>query len=467
MGRTKLKRLLIVDDEIPLRNNLQETFSGHGYHVDVASDGAEALQRIEEERYSLVITDMKMPKASGLNVLARARGKDETTLVIIMTAYADVPSAVEAMRLGAYDYIQKPFELEELELKVMRAFEHQREARQLEALKEREEQRPDLVCESTGMKQVMTIVEKVARSKATVLITGETGTGKERVAEAIHQDSWRSQHNLVKVNCAALSEELIESELFGHERGSFTGALRRKIGRFEMADEGTLFLDEIGNMSPRTQAKVLRVLQDQEFERVGGEKSIKVDVRVVAATNHDLLEAIDRGEFRDDLFHRLSVVNIWIPPLREREEDILPLARIFLEKYSREMHRSFRGLTEDAQRVFLEHSWPGNVRELKNTIERTVLMSERDWITAADISLFAGRPSSARGRAGAGDSPAGMDLENLERQAVLEALQRANWVQKDAAAALGISSRVMNYKVRKYNFKNARWNRNKPEPVDG
>ena len=466
MRRTKLKRLLIVDDEIPLRNNLQETFSGHGFHVDVASDGAEAIRRLEEERYSLVITDMKMPRASGLDVLARARGKDETTLVMVMTAYADVPSAVEAMRLGAYDYIQKPFELEELELKVMRAFEHQREARNLEALKEQENQRPGLVCESAGMKQVMTIVEKVARSKATVLISGETGTGKERVAEAIHRDSWRSQHSLVKVNCAALSEELIESELFGHERGSFTGALRRKIGRFELADEGTLFLDEIGNMSPRTQAKVLRVLQDQEFERVGGEKSIRVDVRLVAATNHDLLKAIDRGEFRDDLFHRLSVVNIWIPPLREREEDILPLARLFLERYSREMHRSFRGLTEEAQRVLLAHSWPGNVRELKNTLERAVLMSDRDWITAADISLFAGPPSPAGGRSGAGGSPAGMDLENLERQAVLEALQRANWVQKEAAAALGISSRVMNYKVKKYNFKNARWNRNKPEPGD-
>ncbi len=323
-----------------------------------------------------------------------------------------------------------------------------------------------MVCESAEMKQVMTVVEKVARSKATVLITGETGTGKERVAEAIHQDSWRSQHNLIKVNCAALTEELIESELFGHERGAFTGALRRKIGRFEMADEGTLFLDEIANMSPRTQAKVLRVLQDQEFERVGGEKSIRVDVRVVAATNHDLLEAIDRGEFRDDLFHRLSVVNIWIPPLRDRKEDILPLAAVFLERYSREMHRSFHGFAEDARRLLLEHPWPGNVRELKNTIERTVLMSERDWITAAEISLFAGRPVPARGAARPGGPSAALDLENLERQAVLEALERANWVQKDAAAALGISSRVMNYKVRKFNFKNARWNRNKPETRD-
>ncbi|HMC82598.1 MAG TPA: sigma-54 dependent transcriptional regulator, partial [Candidatus Polarisedimenticolia bacterium] len=454
--------MLIVEDERVFRTNLQEAFSGHGYKVEVASDGAEALQRLDQERFNLVITDMKMPKASGLDVLTRARTKDENTLVMVMTAFADVPSAVEAMRLGAYDYIQKPFELEELELKVMRAFDHQREARQLEALRGEDGRQSDLVCESAPMKRVMEIVQRVARSKATVLITGETGTGKERVAEAIHQISWRAEHNLVKVNCAALSEELIESELFGHERGAFTGALRRKIGRFEMADEGTLFLDEVGHMSPRTQAKVLRVLQDQEFERVGGEKTLKVDVRVVAATNHDLMEAIDRGEFRNDLFHRLSVVNIWIPPLREREADILPMAEIFLKKYSQEMHRTFQGLTDEAIKLLREHPWPGNVRELKNTIERTVLMADEEWISPTDISLFEVRPAPAE-VAGAERSLTGLDLEQLEQQAVLSALEKANWVQKDAAAALGISSRVMNYKVKKYHFKNPRWNRNRPD----
>jgi two-component system, NtrC family, response regulator AtoC len=451
-----------VEDERLFRNNLREAFSGHGYHVEVASDGAEALQRLDRERFNLVITDMKMPRASGLEVLAKARTRDENTVVMVMTAFADVPSAVEAMRLGAYDYIQKPFELEELELKVMRAFDHQREARQLEALREEDGAEIDLVCESAEMKGVMAVVRKVARSKATVLITGETGTGKERVAEAIHRLSWRAEHNLVKVNCAALSEELIESELFGHERGAFTGALRRKIGRFELADEGTLFLDEVGNMSPRTQAKVLRVLQDQEFERVGGEKTIQVDVRVVAATNHDLMEAIDRGEFRNDLFHRLSVVNIWIPPLRSRKTDILPLARIFLERYGREMHRTFAGLTEETEKMLLGHSWPGNVRELKNTIERTVLMAEGDRIAPSDVSLFEVR-SGSPARRGVGPPLAEVDLAKLEQRAVLEALERANWVQKDAAAALGISSRVMNYKVRKFQLKNPRWSRNKPE----
>jgi len=457
-----LKRLLIVEDELLLRNNLKEAFSGHGYHVEVASDGAEALQRLDQERFNMVITDMKMPKASGLEVLTQARMKDANTLVMIMTAYADIPSAVEAMRLGAYDYIQKPCGLEDLELKVMRAFDHQSEARQLEALREDEGEHPDLLCESAEMKGVMAVVQKVARSKATVLITGETGTGKEMVAEAIHRISTRAQHNLVKVNCAALSEELIESELFGHERGAFTGALRRKIGRFELANEGTLFLDEVGNMSPRTQAKVLRALQDQEFERVGGEQTIKVDVRVVAATNRDLVEAIDQGEFRNDLFHRLSVVNIWIPPLRSRTADILPLAKIFLERHGREMHRSFLGFTQEAQNVLMEHSWPGNVRELKNTLERTVLMAEGDWIAPSDISLFEVRPGSAS-PACARQPRAEMDLAKLEQRAVLEALERANWVQKDAAMALGISSRVINYKVRKYNFKNPRLSPNRPE----
>ena len=460
-----MKRLLIVEDEKILRENLQAMFSEHGYQADVAPNGAEAIRMLDREGYDLVITDMKMPEADGLEVLRKAQQTDENTLVVVMTAYGSVESAVQAMRFGAYDYIQKPFDLDELEMKVMRAFDHQRETRQLVVLKASEEG-ADITCESDEMKQVLAIVQKVSRSKATVLITGETGTGKEKVAEAIHRGSWRAEHNLIKVNCAAIPEELIESELFGHERGAFTGALRRKIGRFELADEGTLFLDEIASMSPRTQAKVLRALQDQEFERVGAERTIKVDVRVIAATNKDLMEAIDRGEFRSDLFHRLSVVNIRIPPLRSRKADILPLAMTFLERYRREMHRTIRGFSEEAKALLLEHPWPGNIRELKNAIERTVLMCDREWIGPDDISLFEVRTAYAGFPVGTDGRPRDMELEALERQAVLEALRRANWVQKDAAAALGISSRVMNYKVKKYNFTNPRWNRNKPSPSD-
>ncbi|HEV8335592.1 MAG TPA: sigma-54 dependent transcriptional regulator [Candidatus Polarisedimenticolia bacterium] len=457
-----MKRLLIVEDERISRENLQTMFSEHGYDVEAAPNGGQAIRRLDQEHFDLVITDMQMPEADGLQVLRKAKQADENTIVMVMTAYGSVESAVEAMRFGAYDYIQKPFELDELEMKVMRAFDHQRETRQLEVLKSAESEAGELVSESAEMKQVLAVVQKVARSKATVLITGETGTGKEKVAEALHQGSWRAEHNLVKVNCAAIPEDLIESELFGHERGAFTGALRRKMGRFELADEGTLFLDEVGSMSPRTQAKLLRALQDQEFERVGGERSIRVDVRVVAATNRDLLEAIDRGEFRSDLFHRLSVVNIRIPPLRERKADIQPLATIFLEKYSRELHRSIKGFTEEAKALLLEHPWSGNVRELKNAMERTVLMSESDWISPEDISLFEIRLAPRDAAGGSQKVSASMDLEEMEKEAVLQALERANWVQKDAAAALGISSRVMNYKVKKYSFKNPRWNRNKP-----
>ena len=464
-----MKRLLIVEDEKILRDNLQALFCENGYQTEADPNGAEAIRRIEREHFDLVITDMRMPEADGLEVLRKAKQVDEATMVLVMTAYGSVESAVQAMRFGAYDYIQKPFELDELEMKVMRAFEHQRESRQLEVLRADSQDGEDVVSESLEMKHVLSVVRKVAKSKATILITGETGTGKERIAELIHLGSWRAEHNLVKVNGAALPDDLIESELFGHERGAFTGALRRKIGRFELADEGTLFLDEIGSMSSQTQAKLLRVLQDQEFERVGGERTLKVDVRVIAATNKDLVEAIDRGEFRSDLFHRLSVVNIHLPPLRERRADILPLAEVFLRKYCKDLHREIRGFTPEAQKMLLEHPWPGNVREVKNAIERTVLMSEHEWIEPSDLLLLdlrseppgRGAPVAER-RAPA----AAMDLENLERQAVLDALQRSNWVQKDAAAALGISSRVMNYKVKKYNFKNPRWNRNRPTQTD-
>jgi DNA-binding NtrC family response regulator len=457
-----MKRLLIVEDEKILRENLQVMFTEHGYHTEAAPNGGEAIRRLEQEHFDLVITDMRMPEADGLDVVRKARQMDDNTLVVVMTAFGSVESAVNAMRFGAYDYIQKPFDVDELELKIMRAFDHQRETRQLEALRTLESSRSEIVAESVEMKHVLSMVQRVARSKATILITGETGTGKERVAEAIHQNSWRAEHNLVKVNCAAIPEELIESELFGHERGAFTGALRRKVGRFELADEGTLFLDEISSMSPRTQAKLLRALQDQEFERVGGERTMKVDVRMVAATNQDLLEAIDRGDFRSDLFHRLSVVNIRIPPLRERRADILPLAKDFLEKYCREMHRNVHGFTQEAQVLLLEHPWPGNVRELKNAIERTVLMCDQEWISPGDISLFEARSAAPGSFPAPARITTGLDLEEMERQAVLEALQRANWIQKDAAAVLGISSRVMNYKIKKYNFKNPRWNRNKP-----
>jgi two-component system NtrC family response regulator len=405
-----------------------------------------------------------MPERSGLDVLKRAKMINEGTVGLVMTAYGTVESAVEAMKAGAHDYVLKPFDLEELELKVERALEHRRLMARIQAY-DRQSIVPkfeNIVGESPQMKDIFRMIEKVARSNATVLVLGETGVGKELVAEALHRNSSRADRPFVKMNCAALHENLLESELFGHERGAFTGADRQRIGRFELANEGTLFLDEIGNMMPSTQAKVLRVLQEREFERLGGSRTIKVDVRLVAATNKNLEEAITRGEFREDLFYRLNVVTVNVPPLRERKEDIIPLATHFIERFAAELKKDVRGLDPGAVRALKRHTWPGNIRELENSVERAILMTEGRYVLEEDLNLFDGQASSDNVAAmNLRLPPNGIPLDELERQAILEALRINNWVQKDAAKFLGISSRVMNYKVAKYEIKNTRWSKNK------
>jgi Nif-specific regulatory protein len=323
----------------------------------------------------------------------------------------------------------------------------------------------NIVGESPQMKEVFRTIEKVARSNATVIILGETGVGKELVAEALHRNSSRADRPFVKMNCAALHESLLESELFGHERGAFTGADRQRTGRFELANEGTLFLDEIGNMSASTQTKVLRVLQEREFERLGGSRTIKVDVRVVAATNKNLEDEVRRGDFREDLYYRLNVVNLKVPALRERKEDIVPLASYFIQRFAAELKKDVRGLEPNAVKSLKRHTWPGNIRELENAIERAVLMCEGHFINDEDLNLF---PAGAASPAGDNVTslnlrlpPNGINLDDLEKLAILEALRISNWVQKDAASFLGISSRVMNYKVAKYEIKSPRWSKNK------
>jgi len=457
-----MKRLLIVEDEKLLRENLAEVFVEKGFEVETSPQDREALRRLDEGRYDLVITDLRKPKASGLEVLRKARIKDENALVLVMTDYGSVDSAVQAMRLGAYDYIQKPFELEEMEMKVMRAFDRVRESRLLQALKSREPDGRGIVFESPKMREALALARKVAKTKTTVLITGETGTGKEQVAEIIYRESWRSGHCLVKLNCSAFSEDLIDRELFGCEPGASAGVRRRKIGRFELADEGTLFLDEVSCLPRPTQARLLRAIQDQEFERVGGEKTIQVDVRLIAATSRRLPEAVEQGKFSGDLCRHLAVSEIPVPPLRERKDDILPLARLFLERYCRETHRSIRGFTPEAEHLLLEHSWPGNVRELDTAIERSVLMTDGEWVSPDPISWREVHPRGEGGSQPSGSIPGDLGLEELERAAVLQALRRADWVQKNAAAILGISSRVMNYKIRKHNLTNSRWRRYRP-----
>jgi DNA-binding NtrC family response regulator len=436
-----------------------------GYEVVEAKDGDEACLLIEAEGiFDLVLTDLKMPGKEGMEVLSRARLINESALVIVMTAHGTIEGAVKAMQLGALDYIQKPFSLEALEMKVRRALEHGRMVRTLLSLSPEKSRGSfeGIVGESQGMQEIFRTVQKVASSNATVLVLGETGTGKELIAEAIHRNSERAAGNFVKMNCAALHENLLESELFGHERGAFTGADKQRTGRFELANEGTLFLDEIGNMSLSTQAKVLRVLQQREFERLGGSRSIKVDVRIVAATNRNLEEAIVHGLFREDLYYRLNVVKITIPPLRERGEDILPLARHFVERFARDLKKPVAGFSPEALRALRRHTWPGNIRELENTIERAVLMADQQELDAHDLNLPG---ADEHGMPTNGNSlslpPDGIRLEDLERQAVMEALKLHDWIQKDAARFLGISPRVMNYKVQKYQITNPRWTKNK------
>jgi DNA-binding NtrC family response regulator len=459
-----MKQILIAEDEQTLREGIVQAFSDKGFEVHEAADGQDAIRKLEERPFDFVVTDLRMPGCDGMEVLRRARMVNEGTIVIIVTAFGTVDGAVDAMRHGAFDYIQKPFNLEELELKVERALDHQKLLRKLDYLSNRVDlnyQFENIIGDGPAMKEIFRTIEKIAVSNSTVLITGETGTGKELIAEAIHRRSPRREHNFVKMNCASLPDNLLESELFGHEKGSFTGADRQRIGRFELAHEGTILLDEIGTMSPSTQAKVLRVLQEHEFERLGGNATIRVDVRVIAATNLDLQKAVANGQFREDLFYRLNVVSIHVPPLRERREDILPLAKYFGDKYSGDMGKPFTGFTPGALEMLGRHNWPGNVRELENAVERAVLMMEGERLSENELTLWS-RNGNGNGNPTVVHLPAnGYSLEQLEKDALVQALKMTNWVQKDAAAMLGISSRVINYKIQKHQIKNPRWSKNK------
>jgi DNA-binding NtrC family response regulator len=363
-----------------------------------------------------------------------------------MTAYATVETAVQALRLGAFDYIQKPFDMEQLQHRVRTALRMGRMRGELEFYRKAEYRNVldegGLIAESRGMKEILSVIRKVAPTPATILITGETGTGKELLATLVHFGSPRAKGPFVKVNCAALHENLLESELFGHERGAFTGAEKLRIGRFEQADKGTIFLDEIGDMSPTTQAKVLRVLQEQEFERLGSSgKSVKVDVRVVTATNRDLRDEVKEGRFRQDLYFRLNVVNLRIPPLRERPDDILPLARFFLNRYAVDFKKRVSGFSPEAIEKIRQYVWPGNVRELQNAIERAVLLSDEETIGAHNLTQ--------EGRIEGEEVPAvdTMNLEELERGAIERALRLSRGVQKEAAKLMGVTPRVLNYKI--------------------
>ncbi len=442
------QNILIIDDDASLRRVLEYNLREAGYVVLTAADGETGLALFDEHAPPLVITDLKMPGMGGFQVLKAVKERSPTTLVIVITAFGAVETAVEAMKLGAYDYITKPFNRDELRLVVRKAMEMQglsEENRRLrEELAERAEFR-NIVGISQGMERVFATVRKVADTEATVLITGESGTGKELVARAIHSLSSRRYGPFVAINCAAIPRDLLESELFGHVKGAFTGAVRDKTGKFQMADGGTLFLDEVGELPLDLQPKLLRALQEKSVEPVGGTALQKLDVRVVAATNADLEEAIAAGAFRDDLYYRLAVIPLHLPPLRERSEDIPLLVRHFAVKHGGE------AVTFDPEVLALlqEYPWPGNVRELENTVERLLILRSADEIGVADLSdKIVGRP--------AGKSqvvnlpPDGYSLEELEREVVIEALERNDWNQTRAARFLRIPRHTLIYRMEKY-----------------
>jgi two-component system response regulator AtoC len=462
-------RILVVDDHDSLRKGLVKALSNAGHDVEEAANGTVAIERLQDSQFDVVLTDLRMGGADGMDVLRTASKVQPHAAVILMTAFGSIHTAVEAMKIGAVDFVQKPFEIEEMELKIDKAIELRHLKHQVDYLRHAQQENYDfdrIVGASGALQQVLAIVTKVARSNSTVMIKGETGTGKELIAGAIHHNSLRATKAFVKVNCAALQENLLESELFGHEKGAFTSADKQRIGRFEQADGGTLFLDEVGDMSPSTQAKILRVLQEHEFERLGGTRTLRVDVRIITASNRNLATMVKEGRFREDLFYRLNVVSVEMPPLRDRKDDIPALAEFFVKRFSNELKKRVDSIDPDALKVMMRHHWPGNIRELENVIERSVLLTDGNTVTLSDLQI--GEQTSTH--SGERSSvvripPTGIPLEEIERQAVTEALKMSNWIQKDAADLLGISPRVMNYKIKILNIEIPRSRRTLHEAI--
>jgi two-component system response regulator HydG len=458
-------RILVADDNGALRRGIARALRARWSTVEEAPDGGRALERIRDrgvEPFDVVITDLRLPGADGIEVLRAARRREPRTAVLLMTAYGTIETAVEAMRIGAHDFLEKPFELAQLELRVERAVQHARlvsGGRDPRAESASRAVRPQIVGKSPALRDALEMAERVASTRSTVLVTGETGTGKELVAALVHAASPRAGAPFVKVNCAALPETLLESELFGHERGAFTGADRQRVGRFEQADGGTLFLDEVGDMSLTTQAKLLRVLQDGEFVRLGATEALHSDVRIVAATNHDLELAVRAGAFREDLFFRLNVIRVHLPALRERGDDAVALAVHFLAEFGAGLARPGATFAPEALSLVRAHPWPGNVRELRNVVERAVLLSDGETVDADDLGLEGSGELEVDGWRPQ-LPPSGLALADVERAVVLEALRRTRFVQKEAAALLQISRRKLNYMIGQMGITHSSWRRN-------
>ena len=457
--QTTMDTILVVDDESNYLTVMETLLGEAGYEVLTAPSAIEALKISAAADLDLVLTDMKMPKMTGIELLDKLQQLQPDLPVIIMTAFGTVEKAVSAMKKGAFDYILKPFKNDEILVTIAKALKHRHLILTNRLLNQELEKKygfPNIVGESRVMEEILALVKRVAGSRATVLITGESGTGKELIARAIHQCSNRAAKSCISVNCAALTETLLESELFGHERGAFTNAVAMRKGRFELADGGTLFMDEVAEMSQGLQVKLLRVLQEMEFERVGGVRTIKVDVRVVAASNRDLKEEVEAGRFREDLFYRLNVVHLHLPPLRERQEDIPLLAAHFIKKYVQENLRDKTRITPEALQVLIHYAWPGNVRELENVMERAVILCSNNIISPQDLPAeLAPAPAESRldiDRFIPLNTPLPEALDSIEEQMIRRALEKSGQVQVRAAELLGITKSLLQYKLKKYHL---------------
>jgi DNA-binding NtrC family response regulator len=445
--------ILIVDDEKGQRDILKLILEKEGYSVVDVSGVREALAQLEKHEFDLIMTDLKMQGQSGLDLLEKVLADDTQQCIIMMTAHGSVDSAVEAMRKGAFDYLEKPLERDNLLLTLRRAFERiglVRENRVLQKRIESIKTIPSMQGEHPKMKEVFRVVAKIAHSTSTVLIVGESGTGKELIARAIHEGSPRNEKPFMAINCAAIPDTLIESELFGHEKGSFTGANAREIGIFEAANGGTVFLDEIGEMNVAMQAKLLRAIQEKEIRRVGGKVNIPLDVRILAATNRELEQEIKKGSFREDLFYRLNVIRIDLPALRERGNDVKTLAEFFIKKFSQTSGIAMDGISKPALKLLMNYTWPGNVRQLESVIERSVLMAESNIIEPDDLSAEITAHASLAGGILIDLPPEGIDFESLEKGLIIKAMERADWVIGKAAPLLGMSYKTLQYRLEKF-----------------
>lgn len=453
----KLNKLLVVDDEHLIRWSIEQNLKKQGYEVITAGTGEDALQLVREQQPDLVLLDIQLPGISGIEVLEKIKELDEDIIVIMLTAHGGLETAVNAMRLGAYDYVSKPFNLDELTITIKKALENSDLKQEVVRLRsETKISAPNIIGSSQQTRYLLEVLEKVARSEAsTVLVQGESGTGKELVAKWIHYSSSRAEKPFIAINCAAVPATLLESELFGHEKGAFTDAKATKKGLFELADGGTVFLDEIGDMEMGMQAKLLRFLEDRSFRRIGGARVYTVDVRIISATNKDLQKSIEEKSFRNDLYYRLQVIPIFLTPLRERKEDVIALAQHFVELYNKDFNKKVQRIAGMAERMLLDYSWPGNVRELKNVIERAIILGNDETLLLEHLPLeIVARASNPGGAPMSAFRlpPEGIDIEEVEKELIRQALEITEWNQSKAAKKLTLGIDAFRYRMKKFGY---------------